>query len=95
MTPNMGQGGGQAVEDAVVLARCLTAEADLPAALARYQAQRLPRANGFVSQSRRLGQVGQWQHPLACWVRDRLFRLVPPSSIRANLRRALTFDAGH
>ncbi len=91
MTPNLGQGGGQAVEDAVVLARCLATEKDLPAALSRYEALRLPRANGFVSQSRRLGQIGQWENAVACWVRDRLFQLVPESSIRANLRRVLTF----
>lgn len=93
MTPNMGQGGGQAVEDAVVLARCLATEKELPAALSRCEALRLPRANGFVSQSRRLGQIGQWENAVACWVRDRLFRLVPESSMRANLRRVLTFTA--
>jgi 2-polyprenyl-6-methoxyphenol hydroxylase-like FAD-dependent oxidoreductase len=91
MTPNMGQGGGQAVEDAVVLARCLATEAGLPAALARYEALRLPRANSFVSRSRLLGRVGQWENALACWLRDRLFQLTPESSIRANLRRVLTF----
>jgi 2-polyprenyl-6-methoxyphenol hydroxylase-like FAD-dependent oxidoreductase len=94
MTPNMGQGGGQALEDAAVLARCLAAEPELPAALARYQALRLPRANGFVSQSRRLGEMGQWENPLACWARDRLFQLVPQSSIRSNLRRVLSFTPG-
>jgi 2-polyprenyl-6-methoxyphenol hydroxylase-like FAD-dependent oxidoreductase len=93
MTPNLGQGGGQAVEDAVVLARCLTSEADVHAALARYQALRIPRANGFVRQARQLGQIGQWENPLACWVRDRLFKSVPDSSVRKNLRRLLTFDA--
>jgi 2-polyprenyl-6-methoxyphenol hydroxylase-like FAD-dependent oxidoreductase len=93
MTPNMGQGGGQAVEDAVVLAWCLTSEAHVPAALARFQALRIPRANGFVRQSRRLGQIGQWENPLACWVRDRLFQAVPDSSVRKSLRRILTFDA--
>lgn len=94
MTPNMGQGGGQAVEDAVVLARCLNFEATVPAALARYQALRIPRANDFVRQSRRLGQLGQWENPLACWMRDRLFQAVPDSSVRTSLRRVLTFDAG-
>lgn len=91
MTPNMGQGGGQAVEDAVVLARCLATEKELPAALSRYEALRVPRANGFVSQSRRLGQIGQWENTVACWIRDRLFQLVPEDSMRANLRRVLTF----
>lgn len=91
MTPNMGQGGGQAVEDAVVLARCLATEAELPAALARYQALRVPRANGFVVQSHRFGQLTQWENGAARWVRDRLFQLMPQSSIRANMRRVLTF----
>jgi 2-polyprenyl-6-methoxyphenol hydroxylase-like FAD-dependent oxidoreductase len=93
MTPNMGQGGGQAVEDAVVLARCLATEAGVPEALARYQALRIPRANGFVRQSRRLGGVGQWQSGAACWLRDRLFQLTPDSTVRASLRRVLTFSA--
>ncbi|HEX8701646.1 MAG TPA: FAD-dependent monooxygenase [Myxococcaceae bacterium] len=91
MTPNMGQGGGQAVEDAVVLARCLATAPDLPAALARYQAIRVPRANGFVTQSRRFGELTQWENGAARWVRDRLFQLVPQSSIRSNMRRLLTF----
>jgi 2-polyprenyl-6-methoxyphenol hydroxylase-like FAD-dependent oxidoreductase len=95
MTPNMGQGGGQAVEDAAVLARCLATEVELPAALARYQALRVPRANGFVVQSRRFGALTQWENGAARWVRDRLFQLVPQSSIRANMRRVLTFPAMH
>jgi 2-polyprenyl-6-methoxyphenol hydroxylase-like FAD-dependent oxidoreductase len=91
MTPNMGQGGCQAVEDAVVLARCLASEADVPAALARYEALRIPRANGFVVQSFRLGEMGQWENPAACWLRDRLLQLMPARSMRANLLRAARF----
>ena len=44
MTPFTGQGACQAIEDAVVLAECLRAEADVPAALQAYEARRLPRA---------------------------------------------------
>ncbi|CAO0829535.1 hypothetical protein SMICM17S_05708 [Streptomyces microflavus] len=33
---NMGQGGCQAIEDAVVLAHALASDADVPAALAAY-----------------------------------------------------------
>src|SRR5918912_1403999 len=40
-TPNFGQGGGMAIEDAVVLARCLAANrSDPPAALAAFEAER-------------------------------------------------------
>src|SRR5436305_918300 len=60
MTPNLGQGGCQAVEDAVVLAECLDSSADALAALAEYERRRIPRANRLVLASRRMGAVAQW-----------------------------------
>lgn len=40
MTPNMGQGAGQAMEDAIVLANCI-ASYDLEKALQRYNKLRV------------------------------------------------------
>ena len=40
MTPNMGQGAGQAMEDAIVLANCL-AQYDFDEALQRYDKLRV------------------------------------------------------
>lgn len=78
MTPNMGQGACQAIEDAVVLAALLADRRDdLPAALQAYEAARRPRAVGIVEQSERLGRVTQWENALARGVRDTLIRLVP------------------
>lgn len=65
MTPNLGQGACQALEDAVVLAKQLQANADLPAALRAYEAARIPRTTMIVQQSQRIGMVGQWANPLA------------------------------
>lgn len=65
MTPNLGQGACQALEDAVVLAKQLQATADIPTALRAYEAARIPRTTMIVNQSRRVGQVGQWANPLA------------------------------
>jgi 2-polyprenyl-6-methoxyphenol hydroxylase-like FAD-dependent oxidoreductase len=93
MTPNMGQGGGQAVEDAVVLARCLATEADWAVALSRYQALRMKRANDFVTQSRMVGAMGQWETTAACWLRDKLLQFEPRRSARFRMRRTLTFTA--
>jgi 2-polyprenyl-6-methoxyphenol hydroxylase-like FAD-dependent oxidoreductase len=70
MTPNLGQGACQALEDAVVLARCLDGSTDVSAALHAYEQQRRERTSRIVQQSRRIGQVGQWQHPLLCAMRD-------------------------
>jgi 2-polyprenyl-6-methoxyphenol hydroxylase-like FAD-dependent oxidoreductase len=74
MTPNLGQGACQALEDAVVLASCLDGTTDLGGALRAYEQRRRERTSQIVRQARRIGQVGQWQHPLACALRDALTR---------------------
>ena len=65
MTPNLGQGACQALEDAVVLAKQVQSTADLPTALRAYEAARIPRTTMIVNQSRQVGQVGQWANPVA------------------------------
>jgi 2-polyprenyl-6-methoxyphenol hydroxylase-like FAD-dependent oxidoreductase len=77
-TPNMGQGGCMAMEDALVLARCVEAQPDdLPAALLAYERKRRRRAALVVSQSRQFGWLGQWERPKAVAFRTALGRLYP------------------
>lgn len=79
MTPNLGQGACQAIEDAVVLAHRLATVPDVPAALLAYEAARRPRAADVVRRSDQLGRIAQWENPLACALRDALVRLTPAS----------------
>ena len=58
MTPNLGQGEGQAMEDAVVLARCLREGGATADSLRRYGRLRCDRAAMVVRRSRRVGMVG-------------------------------------
>lgn len=52
MPPSLGQGAIMAIEDAVVLARCVEVEGkNMPAALQRYQAARVDRATRVVNSS--------------------------------------------
>lgn len=51
-TPTLGQGGAMAMEDAIVLARCLAASPDFDAALKAYDAERRPRSEAIVLSSR-------------------------------------------
>lgn len=57
MLPFLAQGANQALEDALVLARCLDAHTDVAVALARYEVLRLERTtkivNGSVESGRR------------------------------------------
>jgi 2-polyprenyl-6-methoxyphenol hydroxylase-like FAD-dependent oxidoreductase len=77
MTPNLGQGGCQALEDAVVLGDCLRGAAAVPAALRAYEARRIPRTSAIVRQSWRIGRMGQWEHPVVCALRNALVRATP------------------
>lgn len=67
MTPNLGQGGAQAIEDAYVLAASLDAE-DLDAALTEYARVRRPKASRIVRTARWLGKLahveGRWPRRL-------------------------------
>lgn len=90
MTPNLGQGGCQAVEDAVVLAHLLSGAlpggagtSNVPAALAAYSAARCARTDAVRVRSRRAGRVAAVTNPLAAAVRDLAVRAVPA---RASLR---------
>ncbi|MFP3989895.1 FAD-dependent monooxygenase [Streptomyces sp. E11-3] len=57
MPPSLGQGGNQAIEDAVVLAHHATPTADPGAALASYTRDRLPRTMDIVRKSARTGRM--------------------------------------
>lgn len=58
MLPFLGMGAATAVEDGVVIARCLEQTRDVEAALASYQAARLPRANFIMEEStKRVAQL--------------------------------------
>ncbi|MBL1089699.1 MULTISPECIES: FAD-dependent monooxygenase [Streptomyces] len=87
MTPNLGQGGCQAVEDAVVLAHEAGPDADLGAALAAYTRQRLPRTMEVVRRAERIGRLTTWRSRPACALRAGLMaataRLTPDLALRA------------
>ncbi len=91
MTPDLGQGACQAIEDAVVLAACLEENGDPATALRRYENLRQPRTAGIVRQAARLGQVGQWQNPLLCALRDGLNRLVPQRALEKQVAAVWRF----
>ncbi|GLY44186.1 FAD-dependent oxidoreductase [Amycolatopsis sp. NBRC 101858] len=78
MPPFLGQGGCQALEDAVVLAHSVSTVDDVDAALAAYDAQRRPRSQRVARASVRAGKAGpQLTSPVLTALRMSLLRLVP------------------
>lgn len=77
VTPDLGQGAGQALEDAVTLVAALDAESEVDAALAAYDRQRRPRTQKLVRASAEFGRLAQWGHPLAAALRDIAAAMLP------------------
>lgn len=77
MTPNLGQGGCQAIEDAVVVAHLLARDADVPAALAAYTKARRRRTVRIGRRSRRVGELARLSHPFAVSLRNLAVRATP------------------
>lgn len=95
MTPNLGQGGCMAVEDAAVLARCLTRHGGggAAAALRAYESRRRARADAVARYSRLYGAVGQWESRAATRLRARLLSSVPEKFGRKLLSLIFDYDA--
>ena len=95
MTPNLGQGGCQAIEDAVVLAHLLRACADghfrRDQVALRYEAQRMRRVHDIVSQSFRLGSLARRTNPAVVAIRDAVLRMNPSRVQERQLRDIVTF----
>lgn len=78
MTPNLGQGACQALEDAVTLAASLGSASTVEAALARYDAERRPRSQAVARAARQAGTMGQQlAHPVGVALRNTAMRLTP------------------
>ena len=86
MTPNFGQGGCQAIEDALVLARTLATQANAPAALRAYESERIPRTSQIVLRSRQAGALAQLENPMACRLRDFFVGKIPRGVVLRQLQ---------
>ncbi|MGI5350957.1 FAD-dependent monooxygenase [Streptomyces sp. CA-250714] len=87
MAPGLGQGGNQAVEDAVLLAQCADPAGEIADALAHYTRQRLPRTAEVVRRSARASRTSILTSAPACALRNvalvAVSRLAPAAALRA------------
>jgi len=102
ITPNLGQGGCLAIEDAAILARCLdkygTANKpeganSVPDALRKFESMRFARTATIRRYSRIYGVVGQWENSLAVVLRRLALSSVPAKLTKRVLRSLFDYDA--
>jgi 2-polyprenyl-6-methoxyphenol hydroxylase-like FAD-dependent oxidoreductase len=92
-TPNLGQGGCMAIEDALVLARCFQKYGPGEHALRAYERVRYSRTATITRYSRVYGAVGQWESIWTTTMRGKLISLVPEVLIKQLIRTVFDFDA--
>jgi 2-polyprenyl-6-methoxyphenol hydroxylase-like FAD-dependent oxidoreductase len=88
MTPNLGQGACQALEDAAVISRLATGTQpdEIAGVLNSYTAARLRRTTDVVRWSRRAATMTAWASPPAVSARNTLIRLTGKLAPGAALR---------
>jgi 2-polyprenyl-6-methoxyphenol hydroxylase-like FAD-dependent oxidoreductase len=74
MTLNLSQGAGQAIEDAVALARLLAGCDDVPSAVASYEALRQRRVADMIGTAWKIGAMGRWRDRFRCGLRNLVMR---------------------
>ena len=92
MTPNLGQGGGQAIEDAWSLARHIATCATPQEAFAKYQDERMARARHIVKVAWTVGQTAHWTNPLARALRNAVLRGTPDLFAQRNTDEIYAYD---
>lgn len=85
MTPNMGQGAGQSIEDAVILASQLK-QNPMTEALKRYERERIDRTGQITKMSNRIGMAAQLQGSISVALRNALFPLIPAKILQKQLK---------
>jgi 2-polyprenyl-6-methoxyphenol hydroxylase-like FAD-dependent oxidoreductase len=104
LTPNLGQGGCLAIEDAAILARCLNkyvsvtngakpSAASISVALRKFEMLRFARTATVARCSRMYGVVGQWENPRAVTLRRMALASVPAGLTQRLLRWVSDYDA--
>ena len=81
MTPNLGQGGCLAIEDALVLADCLVQEHDIVAALKLYETRRIKRTRNVARLAHLMAGAVQIENNTLAGTRNAIFKRVPASFV--------------
>jgi 2-polyprenyl-6-methoxyphenol hydroxylase-like FAD-dependent oxidoreductase len=86
MTPNLGRGAGEAISDALALARTLAdaggVEGNVAGALLAYERERREKTAEVQRRSWRMGRVASWSNPVACALRAQVVKRIVARGMR-------------
>ena len=91
-TPNLGQGGCLAMEDAMVLARCFEKYGATEEALRKYESRRYQRTAALTKYSRWYGSVGQSENIFIQLFKRGLLPLAPEAVLQRLVQTVFDYD---
>jgi len=89
-TPNMGQGGCQAVEDAYVIGKLLETEKDWNQVFHQFEKIRKQKVHHIVNTSWTLGKLAQWENFTG--IRNFIFRNIPESVNQKQMEKIMKLE---
>lgn len=91
ITPDLGQGAAQALEDAATLNALATTESTVESVIAGYDLARRGRTQQLARASAAAGRVAQWRNPLKVALRNTFVWLTPRSVYLNSLRETFSW----
>lgn len=90
-TPNMGQGACQSIEDAYILADCLSNRNDTNA-FKTYQNLRMAKAHQVVTQSWQIGKISHWTSSVGIALRNTMLKIMPDKLTQMQLEKLFELE---
>ncbi len=91
-TPNMGQGACMAVEDIAVLTSEVQKTDNIETAFDNFEKKRVNRTRYITNTSSVIGKIAQLENPVLCRIRNFIFRNLPKSFVKKQMKQILAYD---
>lgn len=92
--PTLGQGACMALEDALVISKCLIENAEVIPAFQEYESLRFPRTKMIVEESREAAQMMKWENPVAVALREIVMKLLPTPVLKNKIKPLHSYKVG-
>ncbi|MEI6815926.1 MAG: FAD-dependent monooxygenase [Bacteroidota bacterium] len=93
VSPNLGMGISLAIEDAIILARCLERYKSVPDALLYYEDARIPRATAVTNNILYAFKLSHLKKPYQLLIRDLALKYLPKKFKEKKIREFLDYNA--
>jgi 2-polyprenyl-6-methoxyphenol hydroxylase-like FAD-dependent oxidoreductase len=94
MTPNLGQGACQAIEDAYLLGNLFNKNkgVDVQELFRKFETDRIKKVKMLVDKSWKIGKMAHMENQLAIWLRNKMMKAMPDSLNKKQMNKIYAID---